>query len=53
MDGCQYWVVLFLWLTMARPSKCAGITDMVIERGLDIDSEEEISIDEYDNLTRH
>jgi hypothetical protein len=39
---------------MARPSKCEGISDMVIERELQTDSEKEISIDdEYDNMTCH
>jgi hypothetical protein len=39
---------------MARPSKCEGISDMVIERELRIYSEKGISIDvEYDNMTCH
>jgi hypothetical protein len=36
---------------MAGSSKCGCITDMAIDMGLHIDSEEEISIDdEYDNF---
>jgi hypothetical protein len=39
-------VFLTLWLAIARPSDSALMNDMAVQRELDTDSEEHISIDD-------